>query len=287
MLKVQIALIAILIASVAFVSCDRAQQMLDPVVVEDMRTDMKKILDAGTYTSWAHVALPAPTMTVAEAAEAGNAAGTGAAHNPGSDVFTSRTVYINEMGAMANKAGATEYPAGTIIFKAIMDETETFVDKVAMMTKSDDEMYTGHGGWRYEKYARPSEDGEYMQVRGSNLEDAGNGCHGCHAKADTDSVFVSLPMDDMSDADMDKDMEADTDMDTQMDTEMPEDDMPEHMPETDMDTDMPEAAASDPSDGHGDGHGHTGDGDTGDAGNGDAGPDADEEAVSIENDDVQ
>ena len=206
MLKIQITLIVILIACVAFVSCDRAQQMLDPVVddtmvLDDMRTDMKKILDAGTYTSWAHVALPAPTMTVAEAAAAGNAAGTGAAHHPGSDVFTSRIVYINEMGAMANKAG-TAYPAGTIIFKAIMDETETFVDKVAMMMKSDDEMYTGHGGWRYEKYARPSADGEYMQVRGSNLEDAGNGCHGCHAKADTDSVFVSLSMDkDMDDTD--------------------------------------------------------------------------------------
>ena len=205
MLKSQIALIAILIVSVAFVSCDRAQQMLDPVVVEDMRTDMKKILDAGTYTSWASLVLPAPTMTVAEAEAAGNAAGTGAAHNPGSDVFTSRTVYINEMGAMANKAG-TAYPAGTIIFKAIMDETETFVDKVAMMMKSDDEMYTGHGGWRYEKYARPSEDGEYMQVRGSNLEDAGNGCHGCHAKADNDSVFVSLSMDEMMDDTMEDDM---------------------------------------------------------------------------------
>ena len=213
MSKFQITLVAILIACVAFVSCDRAQQMLDPVVVDDTRTDMKKILDAGTYTSWAHVALPAPTMTVAEAAEAGNAAGTGAAHNPGSDVFTSRMVYINEMGAMANKAG-TAYPAGTIIFKAIMDETETFVDKVAMMMKSDDEMYTGHGGWRYEKYARPSEDGEYMQVRGSNLEDAGNGCHDCHAKADTDSVFVSLSMDTMMDGDMDTEMD---DMDTEMD----------------------------------------------------------------------
>lgn len=216
MLKLQTALIAVLIASVAFVSCDRAQQMLDPVVVEDMRTEMKKILDAGTYTSWAHVALPAPTVSVAEAT---TAAETGAAHNPGSDVFTSRTVYINEMGAMANKAG-TAYPAGTIIFKAIMDETETFVDKVAMMMKSDDEMYTGHAGWRYEKYARPSEDGEYMQVRGSNLEDAGNGCHGCHAKATNDSVFVSLPMDktpETSDADA-GDTGDDDDADTGDDT---------------------------------------------------------------------
>ena len=246
MLKSQIALIAILIVSVAFVSCDRAQQMLDPVVVEDMRTDMKKILDAGTYTSWASLALPAPTMTVAEAEAAGNAAGTGAAHNPGSDVFTSRTVYINEMGAMANKAGATEYPAGTIIFKAIMDETETFVDKVAMMMKSDDEMYTGHGGWRYEKYARPSEDGEYMQVRGSNLEDAGNGCHGCHAKADNDSVFVSLSMDEMMDDTVEDDM---MDDDTAMDDTMEDDMMDGDTHDMDGDADTgdgngPEAGAN-------------------------------------------
>lgn len=213
MLKPQIALIVILIACVAFVSCERAQKMLEPaadgvladddmMTGDDMSTDMMKMMDPTMYMSWAHVALPAPTMTVAEAAAAGDAAGTGAAHNPGSDVFTSRTVYINEVGAMANKAGATEYPAGTIIVKEIMDETETFVDKVAVMMKSDDPMYAGHNGWVYRKDVRPSADGEYMQVRGSNLEDAGNGCHGCHAKAANDSVFVALSMADMTEADM-------------------------------------------------------------------------------------
>ena len=209
MLKVQVALIAILIASVAFVSCERAQKMLDPVVDDTMKTT--DMIDPTIYMSWAHVSLPAPTMTVAEAAAAGNAAGTGAAHNPGSDVFTSRTAYINDIGVMANKAG-TAYPAGTIIVKAIMDDTETFVDKVAVMMKSDDPMYAAHNGWVYKKYARPSADGEYMQVRGSNLEDAGNGCHGCHAKADNDSVFISLSMDDMmTDDDMTHDMDDDTD----------------------------------------------------------------------------
>lgn len=212
MSKVRIALIAILIASVAFVSCNRGQKMLEPVVNDMMAAEdttagddpmkmMKGMVDPTMYMSWAHIVLPAPTMTVAEAAAAGNAAGTGAAHNPGSDVFTSRTVYINEAGAMANKAG-TAYPAGTVIIKEIMDETETFVDKVAVMMKSDDEMYDAHNGWVYKKYARSSADGEYMQVRGSNLEDAGNGCHGCHAQADNDSVFVSLSMDEMMDATM-------------------------------------------------------------------------------------
>ena len=210
MLKVQIALIAILIVSVAFVSCERTQKMLEPVADDmmtgddimagddmptDMMMDMMKMIDPSVYTSWAHVALPAPTMTVAEAAAAGDAAATGAAHNPGSDVFTSRTVYINDIGAMANKAEAATYPPGTIIVKAIMDETETAVDKVAVMVKSPDPMYVGHNGWMYAKYFLV--DGMPELKAGSQVPGhEGNGCHGCHAKATNDSVFVSLSMDE-------------------------------------------------------------------------------------------
>ena len=289
MLKLQVALITILIGCVAFISCERVSKTLEPVAddmvaVDDMTTaddmpmdammDMMKMMDSAMYMSWANVALPVPPAEVTNPAE------TGAVHGMGT-----RTVYINDIGAKANMDG-TAYPAGTMIVKVIMDDANTFVAKKALMMKSDDPMYAGHNGWVYKKYARPSADAKYMQVRGSNLEDAGNGCHGCHAKAGTegasghDSVFVVLPMDeDMSGADMDKDM------DKQMDKEMPEDGMPEHMPETDMDKDMPEAAASDP--GSGDA-GDTGDAGNGtDAGNGDAGPDADEEAVSIANNDVQ
>ena len=211
--KVRVALIAILIAAVAFVSCDRAQKMLEPAAEDMMATDdkpmdmtmeMMKMIDLSMYMSWASVTLPAP----APMAEAASPIETGAAHNPAhtnTGITTARTVYINEAGALANQAG-TAYPAGTVIIKEIMDDTETFVDKVAVMMKSDDEMYAGHNGWVYKKYARSSEDAEYMQVRGSNLEDAGNGCHGCHAQADSDSVFVSLSMDDMEDA-IDTDME--------------------------------------------------------------------------------
>jgi len=194
----------ILVGCVAFVSCDRAQQVLEPaaddmmddgMAADDMMTDM--MMDMTAHKSWAHVMLPAPGPM----AEAMSPAETGAAHNPGSDVTTPRTVYINDIGALANKAG-TAYPAGTMIVKEIMDDTNMFVDKVAMMMKSDDPMYAGHNGWVYEKYARASQDAAYMQVRGSNLEDAGNGCHGCHAKAANDSVFVSLSMgDDMMAAD--------------------------------------------------------------------------------------
>lgn len=190
MLRFQITLAAILaVCCVAFVSCERGQEMLEMVDTPDeMPMDMMPMMDSTMYMSWMHVALPAPTVSVADAT---SPADTGAAHNPGSDVFTPRTVYINDIGVMANKEG-TMYPAGTMIVKEIMDETNMFVDKVAMMMKSDDPMYAGHNGWIYAKYARASEDSEYMQVRGSNLEDAGNGCHGCHAKAANDSVFVPL-----------------------------------------------------------------------------------------------
>ena len=139
------------------------------------------------YMSWASVELPAPTMTVAEAAAALNAAGTGAAHGEGT-----RTAYINDIGTTANMEG-TAYPAGTMIVKTIMDDANTFVQKKALMTKTDDPMYADHNGWMYVKYARASETDEYMMVGGGSLEKS-MGCHGCHAKAENDSVFVSLSM---------------------------------------------------------------------------------------------
>lgn len=231
MLKLQIVLITILIACVAFISCDRAQKVLEPaaddmmaadgmmtgddmMATDGMMMDMMKMLDPTMYMSWAHVMLPAPGALDA----ATNPAETGEVHGMGT-----RTVYINDMGAMANKDG-TMYPAGTMIVKVIMDDANTFVAKVATMMKSDDPMYAGHSGWVYKKYARSSADGEYMQVKGSNLEDAAMGCHGCHAKAGTegasghDSVFVSLSMGDdmmegMKDGDMMDDVEGMDDMD--------------------------------------------------------------------------
>ena len=199
MLRFQIALAIILVGCIAFLSCDRIQDKLDPVTDDtptDMPTDMTlDLIKMGAYTSWMHKMLPAPVPM----ADAMSPAETGAAHNPAhatTGITTARTFYINDIGVMANKEG-TMYPAGTVIVKEIMDDTNMFVDKVAVMMKSDDPMYAAHNGWVYRKYARSSEDAEYMQVRGSNLADAGNGCHGCHAKASNDSVFVSLlPMKD-------------------------------------------------------------------------------------------
>ena len=105
MLRFQIALAIILVGCVAFVACERGQQMLDPADVMDPGTD-PPMVDTETYKTWMSVMLDAPTMTVEEAAAAMNAGGTGAAHGMGT-----RTVYFDEAAAMANMAG-TMYPAG-------------------------------------------------------------------------------------------------------------------------------------------------------------------------------
>ena len=195
MLRFQIALVIIFVGCIALLSCGRDAGMLDTVTDDttmdttmDMVTEMMKV-----YKSWDSVMLPAPMMTVEEAVAAMNPGGTGQIHGMGS-----RTVYFNEAAAMANRTG-TAYPAGTVIVKEIMDDTNMFVAKVAKMEKTDDPMYASHNGWMYVKYARASEMDAYMMVGGGSLE-ASTGCHGCHAKASetimkpTDSVFVSLPM---------------------------------------------------------------------------------------------
>ena len=141
MLRFQIALAIILVGCVALLSCGREQAMLPDTVVDDMMGSddtsmdtmtemMTEMMEEAAHKSWDHVMLDAPMMTVEEAAAAMNPGGTGAAHGMGS-----RTVYINEVGTMANRAG-TAYPAGTAIVKEVMDPTETFV----MQRRDDDEI---------------------------------------------------------------------------------------------------------------------------------------------------
>ena len=210
MLRFQIALAIILVGCTAFLSCGRIQDPLaDPVaeVMEmpmememetpmdmDMEMEMEMVTEMmAVHKSWDSVMLPAPMMTVEEAKAAMNPGATGQAHGEGS-----RTVYINEVGAMANRAG-TAYPVGTVIVKEVMDVTETFVMHVATMAKTDDPMYAAHNGWMYGVAQRDSADKELMMPMQLSVEMA-QGCHDCHAKASeiirkpTDSVFVSLPM---------------------------------------------------------------------------------------------
>ena len=187
MLKYQMALIALLIGCVALISCDQLVEILTPAPPEedmpddgvmptdDMMTGLPMYISM--YTTWAtNVTYPEPV-------------GTGDVHGEGA-----RTVYINDVGAMAlEDENLTAYPAGTIIVKEIMDDANTFIQKVATMKKTDD---SRHNGWTYKKYARADESTDYMQVRGDGLPDAAQGCHACHAAAPVDSVFVDFSMDD-------------------------------------------------------------------------------------------
>ncbi len=190
MLKYRIALLIVLIGCVALVACSRTQDaimeamddpgddMMDPGDMMDM------VMEMDAHKTWESVDLPAPMMTVEEAAAAMNAAGTGQAHGTGV-----RTVYFNEAAAMANKAdGDKMYPAGSMIIKEVMNDDNTEIVHTASMTKTDDPMYMDRGGWIY-------------GVGGMNLAMADSvGCDGCHAKAGegNDYVFVSLMMDYMS-----------------------------------------------------------------------------------------
>ena len=71
---------------------------------------------------------------------------TGRAHGEGA-----RTVYINDVGTMVlQDESMAAYPTGTITVKVIMDDANTFVQKVATMKKTDD---SRHNGWTYKKYA--------------------------------------------------------------------------------------------------------------------------------------
>ena len=187
MLKAQMGLIALLIGCVAFISCDQIVELLAPPMPEEDMTDNGMMptddMMAGLptyiamYTSWL------PKVTYPEATETGLAHGEGA-----------RTIYINDVGAMAlEDENLTAYPAGTIIVKEIMDDANTFIQKVATMKKTDD---SRHNGWTYKKYARPDENSDYTQVKGDGLPDAAEGCHACHTGAPVDSVFVDFSMDD-------------------------------------------------------------------------------------------
>lgn len=203
MLKYQMALIALLIGCVALISCD--QLVVETLIPAPPEEDMPDVVIVGLpmyismYTSWMpKVTYPGPT-------------GTGGAHGEGA-----RTVYINDVGAMAlEDEDLTAYPAGTIIVKEIMDDANTFIQKVATMKKTDD---SRHNGWTYKKYARPDENTDYMQVKGDGLPDAAEGCHACHAAAPVDSVFVDFSMDDT----MTDDSTVPDDMTTEDDT-MPTD----------------------------------------------------------------
>ena len=243
MQKFQLGLIAMLICCVAFVSCERTQKMLAPAepTADTMPADMTDMMDMmADYMSWAKVELPAPPAEFTDPKDSGSAHGAG-----------TRTVYINEAGAAAQAAALEEYPPGTMIVKEIMDDTNTFVHRVATMTKTDDEMYEAHAGWMYTQSQRETADAELMPQAGDIPGGSSDGCHGCHAKATTDSVFVKLPAEmmmemtegDTGDTDADSDAAGDTGdmtdgMDADMDSDAEGDAMTDGMDAGDADGDM-------------------------------------------------
>ena len=156
MLKIQMALIALLIGCLTFTSCELGQELVgDLVTPPEVPEETVPEEMMAAYTSWLSATLPGPL-------------GSGATAHPGS----ARIIYINDIGAMALQGGMTTFPAGTMVVKEIMSvpdaSGETSVEKVERMEKSDDPMHADTSGWLY-------------NGMGSQA-----GCHGCHVKAGVD-----------------------------------------------------------------------------------------------------
>ena len=194
MLKFQITLMLILIACVAFISCERVSEILEPplsvdegIIAEDTLAAITEAL--GAYKSWRYAQLlPTPPATFTEPKDSGSAHGLG-----------NRTVYLNETdhqfyrtvpGSIATGTPVV-FPTGHTLVKEIMDDTNTFVWRVAIMQKTDEETYADHNGWAYVQYQRDSETEAFRAVAGDGTERGSMGCHECHAKAAYDSVFVT------------------------------------------------------------------------------------------------
>ena len=151
-------------------------------------------MDIAMYRSWTSVEIGAPSAP-------------GVAHGQGD-----RTTYINQSGVETLKDMSAEtYPYGTTLVKDIMDDTNTFLWRVAVMWKTDDMMYDGHAGWRYVQYQRASEVDDFVAAAGDGTGKGSNGCHGCHSAVNDpdvpgrDYVFVELPGYETADHDMSSD----------------------------------------------------------------------------------
>ena len=174
MLKFQIALIAVLIGCIGFVACERTQDLLEPVMMDPEITEMAG-MDA--HKSWEHKMIEGPWLDFKG----------DVAHDLGS-----RTIYFNEAAAMANKAG-TAYPVGAMIIKESMDATNTFVSQVSTMMKID---AADNDGWVYGLSGMPVSAAGDLTMPNQLTAEMGAGCHGCHANATNDFVFVPLSMAD-------------------------------------------------------------------------------------------
>ncbi|MDE0013802.1 MAG: cytochrome P460 family protein [Candidatus Poribacteria bacterium] len=160
-------LIFALIGCLAFIACDEAQQIMKPVVPPELSAPGIRIEITPTKNG-----------------------------NPGHGSGT-RSVYINGIGVAALKDDILKtFPIGTLIIKEINDNTNTFVQHVASMTKTDDPAYATHNGWFYSQYMREAETAKFVAVDGDVPGSTSDGCHACHTQAPKDSVFTQLPTPD-------------------------------------------------------------------------------------------
>ena len=191
MLKIRIALVAILVTCVAMTSCEQLQRLLAPELPTDEGMMPVPELDEilATYKSWRYAQpLPAPPATFTEAKDSGSAHGLG-----------DRAVYIDlrdhqffyTVPAAIDAGIPVVYPTGMALAKEIMDDTNSFVWRVAVMKKTDDMMYADHNGWMYAQYQRDSEMDAFVAKAGDGTEKGSAGCHGCHSQAAHDGVFVT------------------------------------------------------------------------------------------------
>ena len=156
-----------LLCCVFFMSCDEAQQIMKPVMPPELSAEGIRI-----------------DITPTEDGNPGHGSG-------------NRLVYINGIGVPALKDDTRKtFPVGTLIIKEVNDDTNTFVQHVASMKKTNDPQYASHNGWRYTQHTRQTETEKFVAVSGDVPGSNSEGCHACHAQAPKDSVFTQLPTPD-------------------------------------------------------------------------------------------
>ena len=167
MRRSQYLLMLMLLCCLVFIACDEAQQIMKPVVPPDPSAEGIRI-----------------EITPTEQGNPGHGSGT-------------RSVYINAIGVVALKDDTRKtFPIGTLIIKEVNNNTNTFVQHVASMTKTDDPVYAAHNGWLYSQYTREAETAKFVAVGGDVPGSTSETCHTCHAQAPKDSVFTQLPTPD-------------------------------------------------------------------------------------------
>ena len=157
-------LIFILLGWVPFIACDEAQMIMKPVLPPEL--------------SAPGIRIEIPPTEIG---------------TPGHG-FGNRSVYINGIGVAALKDDTLEaFPIGTLITKEVNNDTNAFVQHVAIMSKTDDAAYAAHNGWRYTLHTRESETAKFIGVGGDVPGSTSDSCHACHTQAPKDSVFMQLP----------------------------------------------------------------------------------------------